>query len=102
MLYEMSYNPRRCNRIYVKMPISLLVESQGAKVVHDTSTVDLSHRGARVRARIPLWPGQSIEVIANTGPKLAVPSRVVWVHATSADQDGEAGLEFLRPLPAAT
>jgi hypothetical protein len=93
-------NARRCERIFVKMPVSLLVESQGTKIAHEASTVDFSQRGVRVKSRVPLWPGQNIELIPSGSPRCSVPGRVIWVHATSANRAGEAGLEFLQPLPA--
>ncbi len=69
--------------------------------MHDAITVDLSQLGTRVRADIVLLPGQAIEVIPTGGPRHVVPSCVVWVGATGSDQDREAGLKFLQPLPAA-
>ncbi len=90
---------RQNERINVRIPVSLLIESAGSKVLHEASTVDLSQRGMRVRISIPLWPGQNIEVIPDDGFGKPVPGRVVWAHPSDYGRDGQAGLEFLSPLP---
>ncbi len=99
MLPQTSSIPRRCERIYVRIPITLIVESEGMKVVHEAHTVDLSQRGVRVRSELALSRGQKIEVIPNEDRKYVVPGRVVWVGAAGSEQHSEAGLEFLQPLP---
>jgi hypothetical protein len=90
---------RRFGRIFARIPVTLLLDPQNRMVLHDTVTIDLSARGARVRAKVPLWPGQKVEVMPTTDPKYAVPSRVIWVRANATDSRGEAGLEFMEPLP---
>ncbi len=90
---------RRGKRIYAKIPISLIVNSQGSRATHHAHTIDLSHLGVRVRSQTPLKLGQNIEVIPSIGSNDAVPSRVVWVGETGSYRDGEAGLEFLNPFP---
>ncbi len=62
--------------------------------------MDLSQHGIKVQAKLSLIPGQIVQVIPSEGPEYAVLSRVVWVGPAVSDKDGEAGLEFLNPLPA--
>ena len=90
--------PRRSDRIFVRLPITLLVDSQNERIAQDAFTVDLSQLGVRVRTDLSLSPGQPVEIFPNRGLKYPIPSRVVWVGETGAQQHGEAGLEFLRPL----
>jgi len=90
--------PRRSDRIFVRLPVTLLVNSQQERVAQDAFTVDLSQLGVRVRTDLSLSPGQEIEVFPNRGLKYPIQSRVVWVGQTGAPYQGEAGLEFLKPL----
>ncbi len=92
--------PRRSNRIYARLPITLLIPVRDSKVTEKAFTVNLSESGARVRTSTPLAPGQRIDVFPNEGLKHAIPSRVVWVERGALDRVGEAGLEFLQPLRA--
>jgi hypothetical protein len=89
---------RRATRIFVRMPVMLLVKFEGRKAGHYSITVDISQRGARVRANFPLWPGQIVDMLPGKSPGSVLPSRVVWVNAGSSGQEDEAGLEFLHPL----
>jgi hypothetical protein len=90
--------PRRSDRIFVRLPVTLLVDSDQERVAQDAFTVDLSQLGVRVRTDLSLAPGQSVDVFPNRGLKHPIPSRVIWVGEHGAPQHGEAGLEFLRPL----
>ncbi len=90
--------PRRSERIFVRLPVTLLVDSAGERVAQDAYTVDLSQLGVRVRTELTLAPGQAVDVFSNRGLKSPIPSRVIWVGQHGAPQHGEAGLEFLRPL----
>lgn len=91
---------RRSERRPVRIAVLLLLESGGEQVEQEASTVDLSQHGLRVQAKLVLTPGQLVQIIPNEGPEYALLSRVVWVGPTSSDRGGEAGLEFLNPLPA--
>jgi hypothetical protein len=88
------FSPGR--RINVKMPITLLTYSDGAKAFHEAFTINLSIGGARVRASVPLMAGQTIEIIPRQNPRLSIPSRVVWVGKSGTTSEGEAGIEFVR------
>jgi hypothetical protein len=82
---------RRCDRIQSRVPIALLTDSDGEKSLHEAVTADVSHYGLRIVGRIPLFPGQTVEVIPGYESGETVRCRVVWVRAA------EAGLEFLNP-----
>ncbi len=91
---------RRSERKPVRIAVLLLVDSESEQVEQEASTLDLSQHGLRVQSKVMLCPGQLVQIIPNEGPEYAVLSRVVWVGPASSDQGGEAGLEFLNPLPA--
>jgi hypothetical protein len=88
---------REWERTLIEMPVTLLVESDRRNVCHDAVTVDLSPRGARVRGKIAVTAGTSIDLISRGDTPRVVPSRVVWVNLTGPDRFGEAGLQFLEP-----
>ncbi len=90
--------PRRSDRIFVRLPVTLLVDSNRERVAQDAFTVDLSQLGVRVRTDLTLAPGQSVDVFPNRGLKYPIPSRVIWVGEQGEQRFGEAGLEFLSPL----
>ena len=92
--------PRRSDRIYVRLPVTLLVDSETEKIAQDAFTVDFSQLGVRVRTDLSLSPGQAVEVFPNRGLKHPIPSRVIWVGGQRTLQECEAGLEFLKPLVA--
>ncbi len=81
------------------MAVLLITESVDYKVAHDTFTIDLTYRGARVRDTIGLRREQTVEFIPSEGPRYVLPTRVAWVGTPGSAQDGQAGLEFLRSIP---
>ncbi len=91
---------RRSPRINVRIPLTLLVGPQKAKIAHKAVTVDFSPLGARVRTGTPLSPGQTVEMLLSGRLKHPIRSRVVCVGKAGLAQQGEAGIEFLRRLPA--
>ncbi len=90
--------PRRSDRIFVRLPITLLVDSETEKIAQDAFTVDLSQLGVRVRTELALSPGQAVDVFPNRGLRHPIPSRVIWVGEQRTLQEREAGLEFLKPI----
>lgn len=99
MALEPQTDKRRSARRQVRLAVILLVDSEGKSIESEASTVDLSEYGVRVEAGIQLTQGQIVEVITNEGPEFAVRGRVIWTGAVGSEQEGQAGLEFLRPLP---
>jgi len=90
---------RRYDRIPVSIPVTLIVESGGKKVGHPSYMVDVSEKGIKLKANVPVTVGQVVEIIPTDGPRYAVRSRVVWVGKAGSDQEGRLGLEFLDPVP---
>src|ERR1700674_1151876 len=88
---------RRAQRIYVMMPVSVIVDFQGTPVAYEMTTVDFSILGVRVRGHIALVPGEHVECIV-VGSHDAVPSRVIWAAPARPQQKRESGIEFLQPF----
>jgi hypothetical protein len=96
MCAEKSSHPRRLRRIPAQLPIKLVLSSLFTKSACDALTLDISQAGARVRASVPLSPGQSVQVVPNEGIERAIPGRIVWVSRLFAGPHAEAGIEFLQ------
>jgi len=90
-------HPKR--RISVRKPVRkaiiLMFESDDPENPHPGVTVDMSSHGARIEARAPLVPGQTLSLIQPDDPAHAVRCLVVWTGSVSSDARGQAGLEFL-------
>jgi PilZ domain len=92
----MTAYPPRAKRFAAQLPIKLLLDSRSRKSACDALTMDISPAGARVRAKVPLAPGQAVRVVPNEGIARAIPGRIVWVNRIMASPNGEAGIEFFR------
>ncbi len=90
---------RRYDRVPVSIPVTLIIESEGKRIGHPSYMVDVSERGIKIKANVPVTIGQVVEVVPAEGPRYAVRSRVVWVGKAGSDQEGRLGLEFLDPIP---
>jgi hypothetical protein len=95
MCADNSPHPRRLRRIPAQLPIKLVLGSLFTKSACDALTLDISQAGARVRATIPLSPGQAVQVVPSEGIRRPIPGRIVWVSRLFAGPQGEAGIEFL-------
>jgi hypothetical protein len=62
-------------------------------------TVDVSPYGCRVEMGAPVSEGQLVRLLPWESPDGAVVGRVVWVGKPESNLAGEAGIEFLQPLP---
>lgn len=87
---------RQSRRILVKLPVSLIVDTPGGWETHPASTVDLSERGLRVSTVAPLTSEQIIGVVLSRTPERC---RVAWTGQDGTLRAGQAGLQFLKPLP---
>jgi hypothetical protein len=90
---------RRSQRLPATIPIRLVVESEGLKVEHEASTVDLSLQGVKVRTRVVLLPGETVGMVTEGDIRHAISARVVWALRAGTDPWSLAGLEFLETLP---
>ena len=91
---------RRSQRLPAAIPIRLVVESEGFKVEHDASTVDVSLHGVNVRTRLVLLPGETVGIITKGDVRHAISARVVWAQRAGNDLRSIAGLGFLETPPA--
>ena len=90
----------RSQRTPATIPIRLVLESEGFRVEHEASTVDLSVQGIKVRAPLALLPGEMVGIIARGDSRHTIPARVVWAQRAGADLWSLAGLVFLETVPA--
>jgi hypothetical protein len=91
---------RYFQRIPATIPIRLVVESEGFKMEHEASTIDLSLRGVKVSTAIALLPGETVGIIARGDSRHAISACVVWVERVETGPRCLSGLEFLETLPA--
>lgn len=89
---------RQAKRVCARVPVQVLTDQQTAEC-HPASTIDHSRLGIRVKSEAPLQPGQILEVIPNGSNEYLLLCRVIWVGEPGTPSEGEAGLEFLYPLP---
>ena len=89
---------RRAERIQVRMPVTLCVDSNGETNDHTVLTVDLSNNGVRVCARAGLVPGQAVAIVIDSGQEVTLPGRVVWIGQAGTRLQSHAGIEFLKPV----
>ena len=96
MSRSLSEVSRREKRIFVSLPVTLRLASEGDVVV-SASTVDYSPRGLRVRADVPFQPGKDLEVAVKSNGNRPKSYKVIWVREPSQGQSVyEAGLELQR------
>lgn len=92
---------RRSDRIYVRMPVEIVVDSDGTKISYPAATVDFSTLGARIKTKIALVPGEQVGFIWHGATPRQLPSQVVWSAPGRPEEWREAGLQFLQPLQVA-
>ncbi len=97
---DVKFSTPRSKRIPRRTSVPLLIEVEGQKIKHSANMVDFSELGIRIEASTTLTPGQTVQVILGTEPDhvYTVPGRVVWAGEHGSKLEGQAGLEFLRPL----
>jgi hypothetical protein len=87
---------RRGKRVPFTMGAPLSTGSGRGGLIKDSSTVDLSGYGVRLRLRGQIVPGQIVDVFLS---KRSERCRVVWTSPTAISKELIAGLEFICPLP---
>ncbi len=85
---------RRCERKPKNMPISLVLEDDQTKLDGSAFTLDISLRGASIRTKLALFPGEAVGVVTRGDISHANPARAVWVREDERKWT-YAGLEFL-------
>lgn len=89
---------RRSPRIFVRMPVEIVVDSEENQTAHPASTVELSVHGARVQTNVALVPGERVNFIWRGATPRQFPCQVVWSAQGQPEQSPEVGLEFLEPI----
>lgn len=90
---------RRSERIHVRLPVALRVESQDQSVEHEAHAANLSNGGVQIFGDFALLPGQAVTIITDEHAHCCIPGRVVWVGPVGSRLEGHAGIEFREPLP---
>ena len=85
---------RRCERKSKTMPVSLVLEGDPRMSDASAFTLDISLRGASVRTKLPLYPGEWVGLVPEGDIPHAIPARAVWVREDKYMWT-YAGLEFL-------
>ena len=78
------------------MPASLSTGSGSGVLNENSSTIDISELGVRLRLHGQIEPGSIVEVFLTKRPEQC---RVVWTSPAGVTSQLIAGLEFIRPLP---
>jgi hypothetical protein len=86
---------RRDQRVTFMTRAPLAIDSGSGVLVENSSTIDMSESGVRVRIRGQIVTGQTVDVFWNKRPERC---RVVWISPDDATHELIAGLEFIRPL----
>ena len=86
---------RRWERQPVTKSVGLVLKADHFKADDSGVTVDISLRGASVRTKLPLVPGQWIGFVAKGKFPHAIPTRVVWVRKDKSSNEMLVGLELL-------
>ena len=88
---------RRSERARVQMAVTLVIEGEAAEYL--ANTVDLSSDGLCLQSEATLALGQPVGLLLGPEANYIIKARVVWVGKADSAQAGEAGFEFLNPLP---
>jgi hypothetical protein len=88
---------RPAERKRVQIAVTLVIEGDEAEYL--ANTVDLSPYGLRLQSDATLAPGQPVGLLLATEPASFIKARVVWVGKADSAQAGQAGFQFMNPLP---
>jgi hypothetical protein len=92
---QSDHDSRRDKRVTFMTRTPLAIDSGSGVVVENSSTIDMSESGVRVRIRSQIRAGQIVDVFWNKRPEHC---RVVWISPDDGTHELIAGLEFIRPL----
>ena len=87
---------RRAVRVKFTMRAPLSTSSGSGVLIENSSTIDISELGVRLRLHGQIEPNSIVEVFLTKRPEQC---RVVWTSPGGATSEVTAGLEFIRPLP---
>lgn len=100
MQENISYIPRRWERRTASIPVNLVSKTDNFTWDDLAVTVDISLRGAKVRTKLALVPGELLGFVPKGEFPDAIRTRVVWVREDDPGHGTLAGLEFLNALGA--
>jgi hypothetical protein len=90
---------RRFERRPIRLALVLLIDSPDGEVRSEGFTVDVSQSGCRFEGAATVTEGQLVRLLPFDSAETAIAGRVVWVGEPASKLAGEAGIEFLQPLP---
>lgn len=90
---------RKSERRPIRLALVLLIDSPEGEIRNEGFTVDLSQNGCRVEGAESITQGQLVRLLPWESTQTAIAGRVVWVGEPASKLAGEAGIEFLQPLP---
>ena len=90
---------RKSERRPIRLALVLLTDSDEGEIRNEGFTVDVSQHGCRVEGVAPVCEGQLVRLLPWEFSESAIAGRVVWVGEPASKLAGEAGIEFLQPLP---
>jgi len=91
--------PRKSTRRPLRLAVVLLMQSPDGETMNEGYTIDVSQHGCRIEGASPITEGQLVRLLPWETPDGAIAGRVVWVGEPASNLAGEAGIEFLQPLP---
>jgi len=75
------------------------MDSNEGEIRNEGFMLDVSQHGCRIEGVEPVYEGQMVRVLPWETAEGAIAGRVVWVGKPESKLAGEAGIEFLQPLP---
>jgi hypothetical protein len=90
---------RKSERRPIRLALVLLIDSPEGEIRNEGLTVDLSQNGCRVEGAESVTEGQLVRLLPWDSTQTSIAGRVVWVGEPASKLAGEAGIEFLQPLP---
>jgi hypothetical protein len=87
---------RRRKRVTSAIRVPLAIDSCSGVIIENSSAIDLSESGVRIRIRCQIATGQIVDGFLNKRPERC---RVVWTSRVGVTEEVIAGLAFTRPLP---
>ncbi|MFZ0960258.1 MAG: PilZ domain-containing protein [Terriglobia bacterium] len=90
---------RKSERRPIRLALVLVTDSDEGEVRNEGFTIDVSQHGCRVEGVATMCEGQLVRLLPWESPEGAIVGRVVWVGEPASKLAGEAGIEFLQPLP---
>jgi hypothetical protein len=95
LLSKNDQDRRRANRVTFTMHAPLSTTTGSGVLSENSSTVDVSELGIRLRLHGQIEPGSIVEVFLTKHPEQC---RVVWTIPAGVTSKSIAGLEFISPL----